>query len=97
MTSDSAYGPQDAGLYVLVSLLRVHQIGADPEQIRHRFGGAPIGTPADATSCVPLTGLMTGSDLLSCLLEDGSEKRFPVLDHDLEVDGLAVFLAQTRA
>jgi ATP-binding cassette, subfamily B, bacterial HlyB/CyaB len=43
MTSDSAHGPQDAGLYVLVSLLRIHQIGADPEQIRHRFGGAPIG------------------------------------------------------
>jgi subfamily B ATP-binding cassette protein HlyB/CyaB len=34
---------QDPGLYVLVSLLRIHQIGADPEQIRHRFGGVPIG------------------------------------------------------
>jgi subfamily B ATP-binding cassette protein HlyB/CyaB len=43
MTTDSTLGPQDAGLYALVSLLRIHQIGADPEQIRHRFGGAPIG------------------------------------------------------
>src|SRR5580658_394850 len=43
MTSDGTTGPRDAGLYVLVSLLRIHQIGADPEQIRHRFGGAPIG------------------------------------------------------
>jgi len=34
---------QDPGLYVLVSLLRIHQIGADAEQIRHRFGGVPIG------------------------------------------------------
>jgi ATP-binding cassette, subfamily B, bacterial HlyB/CyaB len=36
---------QDAGLYALVSLLRVHQIGADADQIRHRFGGVPIGVP----------------------------------------------------
>jgi hypothetical protein len=43
MTSDGTTGPRDAGLYVLVSLLRVHDIGADPEQIRHRFGGVPIG------------------------------------------------------
>jgi subfamily B ATP-binding cassette protein HlyB/CyaB len=35
----------DPGLYVLVSLLRMNGIGADPEQIRHRFGGAPIGVP----------------------------------------------------
>ena len=26
-----------------MSLLRIHQIGADPEQIRHRFGAVPIG------------------------------------------------------
>jgi len=35
----------DPGLFVLVMLLRLHGIGADPEQIRHRFGGARIGIP----------------------------------------------------
>src|SRR6516165_8128638 len=35
----------DPGLSVLVMLLRLHGIGADPEQIRHRFGGARIGVP----------------------------------------------------
>ena len=43
MTEDSKPDPQDAGLYSLVSLLRIHQIGADPDQIRHRFGAVPIG------------------------------------------------------
>jgi len=43
MTEPPTDLPRDAGLYVLVSLLRMHQIGADPEQIRHRFGGVPIG------------------------------------------------------
>jgi subfamily B ATP-binding cassette protein HlyB/CyaB len=33
------------GLSVLVMLLRLHSIGADPEQIRHRFGGVPIRIP----------------------------------------------------
>src|SRR5215469_14207178 len=35
----------DPGLFVLVVLLRLLGIGADPEQIRHRFSGAPIGIP----------------------------------------------------
>jgi ATP-binding cassette, subfamily B, bacterial HlyB/CyaB len=35
----------DPGLSVLVMLLRLHGIGANPEQIRHRFGGARIGIP----------------------------------------------------
>ncbi len=35
----------DAGLAALVTLLRFHGIAADPEQIRHRFGGAAIGIP----------------------------------------------------
>ena len=35
----------DPGLSVLVMLLRLHGIGADPEQIRHRFGGSRIGIP----------------------------------------------------
>jgi len=38
-------GSQDPGLFVLVSLLHMNRIGADAEQIRHRFGGVPIGIP----------------------------------------------------
>lgn len=45
MTVESKAPSSDPGLYVLVSLLRIHQIGADPAQIRHRFGGVPIGIP----------------------------------------------------
>jgi subfamily B ATP-binding cassette protein HlyB/CyaB len=56
MTSDGTTGPRDAGLYALVSLLRVHDIGADPEQIRHRFGGAPIGI-AEMLRCAKDFGL----------------------------------------
>ena len=37
--------PLDRGLAVLVTLLRFQGIGADPEQIRHRMGGVPIGIP----------------------------------------------------
>ena len=33
----------DAGLLTLVTLLRFHGIGADLEQIRHRFGGVGFG------------------------------------------------------
>jgi subfamily B ATP-binding cassette protein HlyB/CyaB len=33
----------DPGLAVLTRLLRIHGLGADPEQIRHRFGGAKVG------------------------------------------------------
>src|SRR5216684_1334529 len=35
----------DQGLAALVMLLRLSGIGADPDQIRHRFGGARIGIP----------------------------------------------------
>src|SRR5215469_13179325 len=35
----------DPGLSVLVMLLRLLGIGADPEQISHRFGGTRIGIP----------------------------------------------------
>ena len=61
MTEDSKPGPQDAGLqdaglYALVSLLRIHQIGADAEQIRHRFGGMPIGI-AEMLRCAKDFGL----------------------------------------
>lgn len=37
--------PPTAGLEAFVLLLRFHGIAADPEQIRHRFGGANIGVP----------------------------------------------------
>lgn len=35
----------DQGLTVLISLLQLHGIGVDSEQIRHRFGQIPIGVP----------------------------------------------------
>src|SRR5216684_3975331 len=35
----------DQGLAALVILLRLSGIGADPDQIRHHFGGATIGIP----------------------------------------------------
>src|SRR6476659_7451095 len=33
----------DTGLACLVMLLRFHGVGAEPEQIRHQFGGVKIG------------------------------------------------------
>ena len=35
--------PIDPGLAVLVTLMRFHGVSADPEQIRHQFGGVAIG------------------------------------------------------
>jgi subfamily B ATP-binding cassette protein HlyB/CyaB len=35
----------DPGLVALTSLLRFHGIGVDPQHLRHRFGGIPIGVP----------------------------------------------------
>ena len=46
----------DQGLAALVMLLRFHGIGADPEQIRHRFGGAAIGVP-EMLRCAKELGL----------------------------------------
>ncbi len=46
----------DPGLYVLVSMLRFHGIGADPEQIRHRFGGTAIGI-SEILRCAKELGL----------------------------------------
>ena len=40
---DSGAAKPDPGLAALVMLLRFHDIGADPNQIRHQFGGVPIG------------------------------------------------------
>ena len=35
----------DCGLGALVMLLRFQGVGVNPEQVRHQFGGAPIGVP----------------------------------------------------
>src|SRR5271155_1707917 len=35
----------DPGLFVLVSMLRLNGVGADPEQIRHQCGVTEIGVP----------------------------------------------------
>src|SRR5437763_6005249 len=35
----------EPGLAALVMLLRFQGVGVDPEQIRHQFGGIPIGVP----------------------------------------------------
>jgi ATP-binding cassette, subfamily B, bacterial HlyB/CyaB len=43
--TENTTNSQDPGLYVLVSLLRMQGVPADPQQIRHRFGGMPIGIP----------------------------------------------------
>jgi ATP-binding cassette, subfamily B, bacterial HlyB/CyaB len=44
MNENTTTASSDPGLYVLVNLVRLLGIGADPEQIRHRFGGVPVGT-----------------------------------------------------
>src|SRR6516164_11053717 len=54
--SVSAINP---GLSVLVMLIRLHGIGADPEQIRHRFGGGRIGIP-EMLRCAKEFGLKAG-------------------------------------
>jgi len=46
----------DQGLAALVMLLRLNGLGADPDQIRHRFGGATIGIP-EMLRCAKQFGL----------------------------------------
>src|ERR1700746_2791524 len=46
----------DPGLGALAMLLRFHGIGADEGQIRHRFGGQPIGA-AEMLRCAREFGL----------------------------------------
>jgi ATP-binding cassette, subfamily B, bacterial HlyB/CyaB len=48
--------PLDQGLTTLVVLLRFHGIGADPKQIAHQFGGAPIGI-SEMLRCAKQFGL----------------------------------------
>jgi ATP-binding cassette, subfamily B, bacterial HlyB/CyaB len=45
MTAQANPGSLDPGLVVLVSMLRLQGISADPEQIRHQVGTAEIGIP----------------------------------------------------
>ena len=56
MTAENKSSAEDQGLYVLTTLLRLHDVGADPEQIRHRFSGAPIGI-AEMLRCAREFGL----------------------------------------
>jgi subfamily B ATP-binding cassette protein HlyB/CyaB len=56
MTTSIERDSVDPGLYVLVSLLRMNGIGANSEQIRHRFGAAPIGIP-EMLRCAKELGL----------------------------------------
>ena len=46
----------DQGLMALVMMLRFHGIGADPEQIRHRFASAAVGA-AEMLRCAKELGL----------------------------------------
>jgi ATP-binding cassette, subfamily B, bacterial HlyB/CyaB len=50
----------DQGLAVLVTLLRFQGIGADPEQIRHKFGHGKIGVP-EMLRCAKDLGLKARS------------------------------------
>src|SRR5215469_9863566 len=50
----------DPGLSALVMLLRFHGLGADPEQIRHRFGARVIGIP-EMLRCAKELGLKAQS------------------------------------
>ena len=48
--------PSDPGITVLVALLQFHGIGADAEQLRHRFGTNVIGV-AEILRCARDLGL----------------------------------------
>src|SRR6516162_1395873 len=50
----------DQGLLALVMLLRLHGLGADPQQIRHRFGASAIGIP-EILRCARELGLKARS------------------------------------
>ena len=50
----------DQGLSVLVIMLRFQGIGADPEQLRHRFGHGRIGVP-EMLRCAKELGLKARS------------------------------------
>src|SRR5215813_7295516 len=52
----------DPGLLALVMLLRFYGVGADPEQIRHRFGRGTIGIP-EMLRCAKELGIKARSRL----------------------------------
>jgi subfamily B ATP-binding cassette protein HlyB/CyaB len=54
--SEDARRLPDTGLGALVFMLRSQGVGADPEQIRHRFSGGPIGV-AEMVRCARALGL----------------------------------------
>src|SRR5712691_1852026 len=56
MSAENENGAPDQGLAALVALLRFHGVGADPEQIRHRFGAKAIGV-AEMLRCAKELGL----------------------------------------
>jgi subfamily B ATP-binding cassette protein HlyB/CyaB len=64
MTAEAKSGSQDPGLYALVTLLRLNGLGADPEQIRHRFGGAAISIP-EMLRCAKELGLKARTRTIS--------------------------------
>jgi ATP-binding cassette, subfamily B, bacterial HlyB/CyaB len=55
-TDGDRVGRADPGLAALVMLLRFRGLAVDPEQIRHQFGGVPIGIP-DMLRCAKQFGL----------------------------------------
>ena len=57
--ASNSSAPAESGLAALVLLLRFHGIGADPEQIRHRFGDA-VGVP-EMLRCAKEFGLKAKS------------------------------------
>ena len=61
MSSESAKASApDPGLLALVMLVRLHGLGADPEQIRHGFGASAIGIP-EMLRCARELGLKAQS------------------------------------
>jgi subfamily B ATP-binding cassette protein HlyB/CyaB len=54
----------DPGLLALVMLVRFHGLGADPEQIRHRFAGSAIGIP-EMLRCAKELGLKARARLIT--------------------------------
>ena len=56
MSGTGSTSSPDPGLSALVMLLHFHGLGADPEQIRHRFGAGAIGIP-EMLRCAKELGL----------------------------------------
>ncbi len=61
MNTDNSSGAEP-GLAALVMLFRFHGVSADPEQIRHRFGGGSVGV-SEMLRCAKELGLKARSRL----------------------------------